>query len=320
MLSNSVLPNGLGNESNLLGRHYMTHLTGELGHLVFHETCREELLGLKRTRDGVYCQRTMQLPASVRRKHSMLNLVLRPTFNDSPDPGHNNATLSLYYLARRFMTPEQRHKFGLLLPGAVEPADLRRISRQHLSTVAGQLPSAVGFALWWIAAKRMRRRRVPLLFVRRRGHYPLEYISEQRPNSRSRVCLSESRDRLGLRLLAVHWEASEEDRSSISKGYHLLRDGLAAKGGIALAFDDQELRNALDRARPSGGHHMGTTRMGTSERDSVVGPDCEVWGTSGLFVASSAVFPTSGAANPTLTIVALSLRIADHLHHAMGAG
>jgi choline dehydrogenase-like flavoprotein len=58
---------------------------------------------------------------------------------------------------------------------------------------------------------------------------------------------------------------------------------------------------------------MGTTRLGSQPRTSVVDRDCAVHGVAGLFVAGSSVFPTGGSANPTLTIVALAIRLADHL-------
>ena len=60
-------------------------------------------------------------------------------------------------------------------------------------------------------------------------------------------------------------------------------------------------------------HHMGTTRMGLDPSTSVVDPHCQVHGIAGLHVAGSSVFPTSGYANPTLMIVALALRLAEHL-------
>jgi choline dehydrogenase-like flavoprotein len=60
-------------------------------------------------------------------------------------------------------------------------------------------------------------------------------------------------------------------------------------------------------------HRMGTTRMHADPRDGVVDADCRVHGVSNLFVAGSSVFPTSGTAGPTLTIVALALRLARHL-------
>jgi choline dehydrogenase-like flavoprotein len=67
-------------------------------------------------------------------------------------------------------------------------------------------------------------------------------------------------------------------------------------------------------------HHIGSTRMASSEGDGVVDSNCQVFGTRGLFVAGSSVFPTSGYANPTLTIVALSLRLAHHIRETMPHG
>jgi choline dehydrogenase-like flavoprotein len=60
-------------------------------------------------------------------------------------------------------------------------------------------------------------------------------------------------------------------------------------------------------------HHMGATRMAGSPRDGVVDEQCRVHGVDNLFVAGSSVFPTSGIANPTLTLLALTFRLGDHL-------
>jgi choline dehydrogenase-like flavoprotein len=62
-----------------------------------------------------------------------------------------------------------------------------------------------------------------------------------------------------------------------------------------------------------GSHHMGTTRMHDDPSRGVVDRNCKVHGIDNLYVTGGSVFPTSGAANPTLTIVALTLRLADHL-------
>ena len=64
-------------------------------------------------------------------------------------------------------------------------------------------------------------------------------------------------------------------------------------------------------------HHIGTTRMATDPNSGVVDDNCQVFGTQGLYVAGSSVFPTSGYANPTLTIVALSLRLASHIREVL---
>ena len=62
-----------------------------------------------------------------------------------------------------------------------------------------------------------------------------------------------------------------------------------------------------------GWHHMGTTRMGDDPKQSVVNADCKVHGIDNLYIAGSSCYVTAGAPNPTLTLVALSLRLSDHL-------
>jgi choline dehydrogenase-like flavoprotein len=73
-------------------------------------------------------------------------------------------------------------------------------------------------------------------------------------------------------------------------------------------------------AMTGGKHHMGTTRMSSEPRKGVVDPDCRVHDVGNLFVAGSSVFPTAGYANPTLTIVALAIRLADYLKRALRSG
>ena len=68
-----------------------------------------------------------------------------------------------------------------------------------------------------------------------------------------------------------------------------------------------------------GNHHMGTTRMHTDRSKGVVDTDSRVWGVGNLYVAGSSVFPTSGLANPTLTLLALAMRMSDHLTKTVGA-
>ena len=64
-------------------------------------------------------------------------------------------------------------------------------------------------------------------------------------------------------------------------------------------------------------HNMGTTRMNENPRLGVVDPNCKVHGISNLFMAGGSVFPTGGFANPTLTLIALAIRLADHLKDKM---
>lgn len=139
---------------------------------------------------------------------------------------------------------------------------------------------------------------------------------EQSPNPNSRVTIGSDRDELGVPLANLHWELTELDKRSIRKIYHLIgkQMGIAGLGRVKLL---EFLRDENDNSWPvgtSGGwHHMGTTRMSNDPRKGVVDANCQVHGLSNLYVAGAGCYPTSGAANPTLTLVSLSLRLSDYV-------
>jgi choline dehydrogenase-like flavoprotein len=136
--------------------------------------------------------------------------------------------------------------------------------------------------------------------------------AEQQPNPDSRVRMVRERDRLGVPKVEVDWRLAGADRDSLARGLDLLADELAA-GGIAHVRSEVDGETALERAVDVGCHHMGTARMHDDPRHGVVDANCRVHGLTNLYVAGSAVFPTTGWVNPTLTIVALALRLGDHL-------
>ena len=94
----------------------------------------------------------------------------------------------------------------------------------------------------------------------------------------------------------------------VEEGYFHLSSGESAQ-----AKKDFESAIAVDTASPFGDHHMGATRMSARPEDGFVDIDCRVHGVDNLYIAGSSVFPTSGYANPTLTIIALAARLGDHL-------
>lgn len=140
---------------------------------------------------------------------------------------------------------------------------------------------------------------------------------EQAPNPNSRVRLGEERDALGMRRVRLEWRLSSIDKRSIRRAHVILgRElGRAGLGRLQLMLSDDEYQWPAEMA--GGRHHMGTTRMHRDPKLGVVDPDCRVHGIENLYVAGSSVFPTAGAANPTLTLVALALRLADHLKEGM---
>jgi choline dehydrogenase-like flavoprotein len=157
----------------------------------------------------------------------------------------------------------------------------------------------------------------------RRGAYGLYTVirAEQAPNPDSRVTLTGERDALGMPRVALDWRLSPIDKRSVRVTMEAL-DGELRRLDLGtctpepwLAEDgpDWEVDPLISNHPIGGFHHMGTTRMAASPRAGVVDADCRVHGVANLYVAGSSVFPTGGWANPTLTIVALALRLADHL-------
>lgn len=132
----------------------------------------------------------------------------------------------------------------------------------------------------------------------------------------NRVTLSPERDALNRPRARVEWRLSEHDLKCMRRATQLFDAGFkrAGLGRLEPGFPDTTAgwRNALE----GGKHHIGTTRMHADPKLGVVDPDARVHGTPNLFVAGSSVFPSGGYANPTLTIVALAIRLADHLRAA----
>jgi choline dehydrogenase-like flavoprotein len=134
---------------------------------------------------------------------------------------------------------------------------------------------------------------------------------EQEPDPESRVVLGDELDPVGQARASVRWTLGERDRRTMAVLHRVLRRELQRAGVGEL--DSPLLHGGEFPAFQDASHHMGTTRMGRDPRTSVVDPDCRVHDVDNLFVAGSSVFPTSGYANPTATIAALAVRLADHL-------
>jgi len=158
--------------------------------------------------------------------------------------------------------------------------------------------------------------------LRTKGIGPIELISlynmtEQAPNPNSRVTLSDERDALGRNRAQLNWQLSAIDIHSIRRAHEIIAQELGRNGlgRFKITLDEE------DGPWPSlligGSHHMGTTRMHVDPHKGVVNEHCQVHGISNLFIAGSSVFPTCGYANPTLTIVALAVRLADHVKGLM---
>ena len=138
--------------------------------------------------------------------------------------------------------------------------------------------------------------------------YPLFVFAEQAPNPNSRVLLSGEKDALGCRKIAIAWHPLPEDLRSIRQSSEQFALDVAQAGHGRVKLDEL--------AGPwlgGGGHHQGTTRMADDPKRGVTDRHGKVHGIANLHVAGGSLFPTGGFMSPTLTIVALALRLADRL-------
>jgi len=144
------------------------------------------------------------------------------------------------------------------------------------------------------------------------GNYNAQFIFEPSPCRESRITLTNEKDLLGIPKLKLDWRFNDQDFRSVEQAVKLMikEFGLMNLGRIKWKkfFEPKTIR-----AIGGGMHHAGTTKMSKQAKDGVVDENCRVHGTEGLFVMGNSVFPHVGFSNPTITIVALSLRLADHI-------
>lgn len=305
LASNAVRRAGLGNERDLVGRFYQTHLEGNFGLLTLPPDAR---IGYWQDPHGIYVRHYLQLsPAAQRRVHAG-QLVLRPHYPAIADPSHRNPILSAMYFAKSGLVPEYARIIAGAGGGVPERVRAGTIAA-HLRNVVLGAPRIAGFGVDWLRRRTFAARKLPsVVLTHPEGRYPVNLNAEQVPNPDSRLLLADAVDAHGVPRLRVDWRLSETDKHLLARGLRAVTAAMPAGAGFAL--DDPEA--AVATVTPIS-HHMGTARMGSDPATGVVDTDLQLFGTKGVYVCGAAAFPTSGFANPTLTIVALALRLAEHL-------
>ncbi len=270
---------GVGNA--LTGRFFQDHPRTTLGTFAPNTApAIEREFFLLRPGDGVRVQRGLSLAFEVQRRERLLNCaawVLQ-------DLAEDDAWTALRGLLREKGAKRLRHG--------------RTAARN-----AGQLAHGAWRRL--VQGKPLPRRFKAL---------DLEVLVEQTPDPESRILLAEERDAFGMPRARIDWRIGEAERRSVIRLGNAVARSLKAAGLPAPELVDwvreQRPENAVFR---DPAHPLGATRMAASPERGVVDPDCRVFGTENLWVGGSSVFPTGGHANPTMTLVALTLRLADTL-------
>ncbi len=308
LVSRDVAPAGVGNEHDVVGRYYMCHIAGNVGTLVVHGTPHNVRHGYEITPEGIYCRRRLSIAQAEQRQRGLANAVARLHFPRITDPRHRNGVLSGLFLSRKFIS----YEYGKRLQDGPPPT--LGLYARHLLNVMSDPVDTTAFLAHWLTRRTLAPRKFPSVILRNRSNrFSLEIHAEQSPRADSRVTLAGRQDALGLPQLRVDWRYSPGDIESVRRTLDLMAAEFERTAVARLDYDRGALEEDLMRFGAYGGHHLGTTRMGTDPRTSVVDADCRVHSVRNLFIAGSAVFPTASQANPTLTLIALALRLGEHL-------
>jgi choline dehydrogenase-like flavoprotein len=272
--SDSVLPGGLGNGRGLVGRYFMEHVT--VPNAVAMIAVSDETL----------------IPPYYTHTPTIDGIAVRAVFMPSDE-----------YLRRENRLGSSLSIYEAHLPDGRTPEGNAPNEQPENETV--KLESGIVAMLRALHQGHGVSRRTGMI-------YGVACATEPQPSADNRVTLTTTRDALGMRKLRLTWRPTRLERQSLMQNIAALaRSFGGCHGAVRAAMP--EGAEWLEPEIGWGNHHMGTTRMSADPRQGVVDADCRVHGFPNLYVAGSSVFPSCGPVNPTLTIVALAMRLADHL-------
>ena len=317
LLSDSVVRHGLGNDHDLVGRFFMDHPTGKLGTL-FTDAPDRLTRPYDRTggKGSAPSFPEIGLSEEALRAYRLLNGRVRPVAVEGPMPKGIRALREF----RAALRPPRQNESSVLeerLCAALKNGE--RVNPDDAAEAPvgiGRLALRLGLGVGDVVRAYVRKLAdQPAV---QSDHVDLIGYFEQAPNPDSRVMLGTERDALGQRKVCVDWRLTALDRHTYRTAAALFGAELArACGG---RFQLEPWLDGDDSAVPQvrgTAHHLGTTRMSDDPHQGVVDRHCRVHGVDNLHVVGSSVFPTGGWAFPTFTIVALSLRLAEHLRARM---
>lgn len=289
LVSNRVEPHGLGNKHDLVGRFFQEHIHIRFGDLLTNQRTRLQNYFESFYKNGLKYFPVIALSRQVQTEKQLLSIHGSAMFDDAQHSGIL-AIKQLFTIVIRGTKAKPGELRGLLRDALRSPGDLFRLGyRFYIKKRSGTSKQG----LIYIGAQ-----------------------AEVSPNPDSRITLSEVRDRLGMRRIKLDWRVGELERRTLCEYIRTVasefeRLGLGKFDLNQVAFLNDPV--AWFPMAHDSAHHMGTTRMHESPKLGVVNADCQVHGVDNLYIGSSSVFPTGARSNPTLTILALCLRIADRL-------
>jgi len=302
LASHAVHPNGVGNDRDCVGRYFIDHLHS------WNAVVRE----FKGHRSANYLKKS-------RYGNQRVTLGITPSTHQQQEKQLANAVAYFSKFDDSFSDPwHQQLQAARTLKKQLQRRQLNGETVKNAIRALRNLDSLIAM----LGRKATNQRRsagngTTRQAVRRpmKKALTLTMYAEQTPNRSSRVQLSQEKDKLGMPKPVLNWQLSEQDHRSMRQST-LIIAGELAKANVGrlqlhrwLADEQSNWPSYFTSSR----HHMGATRMSSNRQTGVVDADCRVHGLANLYIGGSSVFPTGGYANPTLTIVALAQRLADHL-------
>lgn len=289
--SNSIQKAGLGNQNDLVGRFFMEHPFAWSG-IILPSHFDDRFYGyyLKEYRDGE------------RKGDVIVNGYLTPSEKTLREERLLNCAIGLRRIEWKDVSPGMASLQKII--DGIEKGQIPDHFTKHLEKVIKDIDD-ITVATY----RKATGKQYSLLEVR--------YWAEQTPNPISRVTLASDLNIFGNNIVALDWRLQEQDKRSLLRVHQILAEefGRAGYGRLRLDFDGDA--SGWKSNLYGSYHHMGTTRMHEDPKQGVVNADCRVHGIENLYIAGSSVFPTSSYVQPTLTIVALALRLADHIRQTL---
>ena len=306
-------PRGLGNERDQVGRWLMNHPKNYHGILHLAEPVEDLPYYFGCMYGGFAGYGGLRHAESVQRERKLLNSYVRfePLFPWSDSKGVEALVFLVKrsaFLMRRFKAKAKGEVVSLRdYSETGDDSDLQN-ARKTFGEWIGlclAIPLDLPKVVRYLHHRLLSRAKPKITRVRLRN------FMEMQPRAHNRVLLGEEKDANGAPRPLVKHDCSALDRRSMIELHRTLAEELERTGFGRLESD-------LDTADPwpitqDASHHLGTTRMGADPATSVVDTDLRLHGAPNVYLAGGSVFPTSGCANPTFTIVALSIRLARHL-------
>ena len=306
-------PTGLGNKYDIVGRYYMSHFFGTYATL--EPKNRENIIyDFEKDNTGVYFRRRWWITEEAQNKNEIGNAIFF-LHKANDQSGHRDILFSIVFITKFFISLISQKSINSIKGKWIKSKeDVLAHIKLVLTEGWGQLPTIIK-----LASKRFQKRRLPFVLPNVNSEkLGLYFQTEHMPNPNSRISLDDnSVDALGIPRVNVHIEFNELDKKTIISAHNFFMERYAVANVGSWSYTESGLNKFIDEkinAFNSAAHHLGTTRMSDDPTSGVVDRNCLVHGMTNLYVAGSSIFPTGGHVNPTLTIVALAIRLAEHLN------